>query len=45
VVIDRGGEEKRGLAALETIVGALPLLFPVWPMVAALAAVVSPRRR
>jgi hypothetical protein len=45
VVVDRGGEEKRGLAAVATVVGAVPLFFPAWPLVAALAAVASHRRR
>jgi hypothetical protein len=40
VVVDRGGQEKRGLDALAVVAGALPVLFVAWPAVAALAAVV-----
>jgi len=39
VVADRDRTEKRGLAALAVIAGALPLLFPLWLLVAALATV------
>jgi len=45
VVVDRDGEERRGLGALASVVGALPALFVAWPFVATLAAVASRRRR
>jgi len=44
VLVDRGGEEKRGLAAVALIFATLPVLFAVWPLVAALAYVVPLRR-
>ena len=34
-IIDRGGEEQRGLNAIATLFGALPALFPLWPLTAA----------
>ncbi|HEY8089383.1 MAG TPA: HTTM domain-containing protein [Polyangiaceae bacterium] len=44
-VVDRGGEAKHGLPAVAVVCGTLPLLFPLWPLVAAAAAVIpgSPR--
>jgi hypothetical protein len=39
VVVDRDGQEQRGLRALATVVGALPVLFVAWPLVAGVAAV------
>jgi hypothetical protein len=39
VVVDRDGEEKRGLGALAVLFGALPVLFAAWPLVAAVAAI------
>ena len=45
VVVDRDGQEKRGLRALAVIVGALPLLFVAWPLAAALALLPSRRGR
>ena len=44
VVVDRDGVEKQGLRALAVVVGALPVLFVGWPLVAGLAAVASRRR-
>jgi hypothetical protein len=38
-VVDRDGTELRGVPAVACLVGALPLTFPVWPLVAALAAI------
>jgi hypothetical protein len=45
VVVDRDGTEKRGLDALAVVVGALPVLFVVWPLVAALARLAGAVRR
>ncbi|HEY8041820.1 MAG TPA: HTTM domain-containing protein [Polyangiaceae bacterium] len=48
VVVDRGGEEQRGLRAAATVFGALPVPFVVWPAVALLSRLPlrrgSPRR-
>jgi uncharacterized membrane protein YphA (DoxX/SURF4 family) len=38
-VVDRDGTEKRGLDAVAVVVGAIPVLFVAWPLVAAVAAV------
>jgi hypothetical protein len=40
-VVDRDGTEKRGLGALAVVSGAVPLLFPVWPLLAVLAGVAA----
>jgi hypothetical protein len=45
VVVDRGGAEKRGLGAATTVVGALPALFVLWPLVAAADAALRRARR
>ena len=44
VVVDRDGEETRGLRAMAVVAGAIPVLFAAWPLVAGLAAVTSRRR-
>jgi hypothetical protein len=45
-VVDRDGEEKRGIRAFAVLFGALPVLFAAWPLVAAAAHFrrESPRR-
>jgi hypothetical protein len=37
VVADRGGAELRGVQAAACIFGTIPLLFPLWPLLASLA--------
>jgi hypothetical protein len=44
VVVDRGGAEQRGLAAVALLFATLPVLFAAWPLVAALASVATLRR-
>ena len=39
VVVDRDGQEQRGLRALATVFGALPVTFVAWPLAAIAAAV------
>jgi hypothetical protein len=35
-VVDRGGAERRGVSAAACIFGTIPLLFPAWPIFAAI---------
>lgn len=37
-VVDRGGQALTGARAVACVVGALPLLFPAWPLVAGVAS-------